>query len=98
MASCRSMLTIKQNPKLNPKRKKREKNVHIVSKQHSCSILKVGDPSKTAWMINDKGNKVWFRFEHTPSLFPVTETRFYKPKLHKADFLGKNAKDEEREI
>ena len=78
-------------------RKKARKNVHIVSKL-KCSILKVGDPSKTAWMINDKGNKVWFRFEHTPSLFPVTETRFYKPKLHKSDFLGKNAKDEEREI
>lgn len=56
----------------------------------------MGDPAKTAWMINDKGNKVWFRFEHTPSLFPVKETRFYKPKLHKMDFLGKEPKEEER--
>eukprot|EP00093_Oithona_nana_P012354 12354.XXX_14171_13438_1 [CDS] Oithona nana genome sequencing. len=70
----------------------------ITEASHWLTRNQVGDPSKTAWMINDKGNKVWFRFEHTPSLFPVTETRFYKPKLHKADFLGKNAKDEEREI
>ena len=48
-------------------------------------------------MINDKGNKIWFKYEHTPSLFPVKETRFYKPKLHKTDFLGKEKnEDDER--
>ena len=75
---------------------KRMSNMNFVSKPYNF-YFQVGDPSKTAWMINEKGNKVWFRFEHTPSLFPVKETRFYKPKLHKSDFLGKN-KDEEREI
>ena len=50
-------------------------------------------------MINDKGNKVWFKYEHTPSLFPVKETRFYKPKLHKTDFLGKEKnEDDERSM
>ena len=62
-------------------------------------MFQVGDPSKTAWMINDKGNKVWFKYEHTPSLFPVKETRFYKPKLHKTDFLGKEKnEDDERSM
>ena len=55
--------------------------------------FQVGKPEQTAWMINDKGNKVWFKFEHTPTLFPVKETRFYKPKLHRRDFLGKNKDD-----
>merc|ERR1712241_69771 len=70
--------------------------VHVAETSHWLTRNEVGDPSKTAWMINDKGNKVWFKYEHTPSLFPVKETRFYKPKLHKTDFLNpqKNEDDE----
>jgi hypothetical protein len=50
-------------------------------------------------MINDQGNKIWFKYEHTPSLFPTKETRFYKPKLHKTDFLKeKNDEDDERSM
>jgi hypothetical protein len=57
--------------------------------------LQVGAPEKTAWTINDRGNKVWFTYEETPSLFPVKETRFYKPNLHRKDFLGKKRNEEE---
>merc|ERR1712001_41942 len=53
--------------------------VHVAETSHWLTRNEVGDPAKTAWMINDKGNKVWFKYEHTPSLFPVKETRFYKP-------------------
>lgn len=63
--------------------------VHTADNAHWLSRNSVGPPEKTAWMINDKGNRVWFHYEHTPTLFPVTETRFYKPRLHKLDFLGK---------
>ena len=59
------------------------------------SLHQVGAPEKTAWTINDRGNKVWFTYEETPSLFPVKETRFYKPSLHKKDFLGKKKNEDE---
>jgi len=67
--------------------------VHATENAHWLARNSVGPPEKTAWMINDKGNRVWFSFEHTPTLFPVHETRFYKPKLHKLDFLGKKTED-----
>jgi len=67
--------------------------VHATENAHWLSRNSVGPPEKTAWMINDKGNRVWFSYEHTPTLFPVQETRFYKPKLHKLDFLGKKEDD-----
>merc|ERR1739844_396666 len=70
----------------------RHQNVRSSKNLESQSIdwlttNQIGDPSKTAWMINEKGNKVWFTYEHTPSIFPVKETRFYKPRLHKKDFM-----------
>lgn len=39
----------------------------------------------TSWYINDKGDKVWLKFDaNIPcNMFPTHETRFYKPKLHK---------------
>ena len=70
----------------------------VIKYEHYCKrfvFFQVGSPEKTAWTINDKGNRVWFSYEHTPTLFPVTETRFYKPKLHKMDFLGKRKKEED---
>jgi len=73
--------------------------VHTAENAHWLSRNSVGPPEKTAWMINDKGNRVWFHYEHTPTLFPVHETRFYKPRLHKLDFLGKKQEDSKgREI
>jgi len=67
--------------------------VHATENAHWLSRNSVGPPEKTAWMINDKGNRVWFSYEHTPTLFPVHETRFYKPKLHKLDFLKVKKED-----
>jgi len=69
--------------------------MHTSETAHWLNRNAVGVPEKTAWTINDKGNRVWFSYEHTPTLFPVTETRFYKPKLHKVDFLGKRKKEED---
>jgi len=69
--------------------------MHTSETAHWLNRNAVGSPEKTAWTINDKGNRVWFSYEHTPTLFPVTETRFYKPKLHKKDFLGKRKKEED---
>ena len=71
------------------------KNIRDIIIEYIIIPLQVGSPEKTAWTINDKGNRVWFSYEHTPTLFPVTETRFYKPKLHKMDFLGKRKKEED---
>ncbi|TRY74084.1 hypothetical protein TCAL_01580 [Tigriopus californicus] len=54
----------------------------------------VGTPNHTGWTINERGNRVWMKFEpFTPTLFPVKETRFYKPKLHRMDFLQKRTKN-----
>merc|ERR1711944_385613 len=69
---------------------------HVSETSHWLTRHQIGDPSKTAWMINEKGNKVWFTYEHTPSIFPVKETRFYKPRLHKKDFMHPD-EDEENE-
>ena len=60
-------------------------------------LFQIGDPAKTAWEINDRGNKVWFTYEHSPSIFPVKETRFYKPKLHTKNFMNPEEDDEENE-
>ena len=62
-----------------------------------CFFFQIGDPAKTAWEINDRGNKVWFTYEHSPSIFPVKETRFYKPKLHTKNFMNPEEDDEENE-
>merc|ERR1712098_403660 len=42
-------------------------------------------PLHTAWYITDKGDKVWLRFDPSRPcyMFSTTETRFYKPRLHK---------------
>jgi len=69
--------------------------MHTSETAHWLNRNAVGSPEKTAWTINEKGNRVWFSYEHTPTLFPVTETRFYKPKLHKMDFLGIKKKEED---
>jgi len=44
-----------------------------------------GDPLHTTWYINEKGDKVWIKFDPSRpcTAFSTNETRFYKPKLHK---------------
>ena len=51
------------------------------------SFVEVGDPRYTAFDINDRGNRIYLKYEPSqPTIFPTRETRFYKPKLHlKAD-------------
>jgi len=55
----------------------------LSSKQYVCAN-QTGSDLHTACYINDKGDKVWLKFN--PGMpctqFPTTETRFYKPKLH----------------
>merc|ERR1712058_3941 len=43
------------------------------------------NPLHTAWYINEKGDRVWLKFDNSIpcTQFSTTETRFYKPKLHK---------------
>nr|ALS04491.1 hypothetical protein [Acartia pacifica] len=43
-----------------------------------------GSSLHTTWYINDKGDKIWLRFDPSRPCteFRTTETRFYKPKLH----------------
>ncbi len=41
-----------------------------------------GSPEVTAFDINDRGNRVYLKFDPSvPTRFPVKETRFYKPKI-----------------
>merc|ERR1712117_11415 len=41
----------------------------------------VGDPRYTAFDINDRGNRIYLKYEPSqPTIFPTRETRFYKPK------------------
>merc|ERR1712184_62874 len=70
---------------------------HVSETSHWLTRHQIGDPAKTAWEINDRGNKVWFTYEHSPSIFPVKETRFYKPKLHTKNFMNPDEDDEENE-
>merc|ERR1712066_172954 len=44
-------------------------------------------PLHTAWYINEKGDKIWLKFDSSIpcNMFPTYETRFYKPKLHKIE-------------
>eukprot|EP00092_Neocalanus_flemingeri_P041998 GFUD01045747.1.p1 GENE.GFUD01045747.1~~GFUD01045747.1.p1 ORF type:complete len:108 (-),score=29.64 GFUD01045747.1:298-621(-) len=39
----------------------------------------------TSWYITDRGDKVWIRFDASRPCyqFSTTETRFFKPKLHR---------------
>merc|ERR1712215_185347 len=43
------------------------------------------DALHTAWYINDRGDKIWLKFDSSIpcTKFSTTETRFYKPSLHK---------------
>merc|ERR1712002_792624 len=40
---------------------------------------------QTAWYITEKGDRVWLRFDPSRPcyMFSTTETRFFKPRLHK---------------
>ncbi len=39
-------------------------------------FFQAGGPSMTAFDINDRGNRVYLKFEpHAPTFFPVNETR-----------------------
>eukprot|EP00092_Neocalanus_flemingeri_P016778 GFUD01018147.1.p1 GENE.GFUD01018147.1~~GFUD01018147.1.p1 ORF type:complete len:120 (+),score=26.83 GFUD01018147.1:51-410(+) len=51
---------------------------YVVANETGCS------PLHTAWYINDKGDKVWLKFDASIpcSKFATNETRFYKPRLH----------------
>merc|ERR1712058_67936 len=46
---------------------------------------RIDNPLHTAWYINDKGDKIWLKFDSSIpcNMFPTFESRFYKPKLHK---------------
>ena len=53
----------------------------------------MGDPRYTAFDINDRGNRIYLKYEPSqPTLFPTEETRFYKPKLHLKDFDNEGKK------
>jgi len=55
----------------------------ISSKQYVIPN-ETGNALHTTWFINDKGDKVWLKFDASrPCVqFQTNETRFYKPKLH----------------
>ena len=55
-----------------------------------CGFVQVGAPQYTAFDINDRGNRVYIKYEpNQPTIFPVNETRFYKPKMHLQQSEGK---------
>ena len=83
------------NGAMNPDKVSVAANVDFLLSYLIHFLCHTGCHTHDYWAINDKGNRVWFSYEHTPTLFPVTETRFYKPKLHKMDFLGKRKKEED---
>ena len=57
-------------------------------------FVEVGDPRYTAFDINDRGNRIYLKYEPSqPTIFPTRETRFYKPKLHLKDLEGNKKKD-----
>ncbi|XP_023329526.1 uncharacterized protein LOC111702166 [Eurytemora carolleeae] len=61
-----------------------EKRNNEISSKKYVMQNETGDALHTAWYINEKGDKVWLRFDPSrPCTFSTTETRFYKPKLHK---------------
>jgi len=62
---------------------RREESTSLSSKQYVCAN-QTGSELHTACYINDKGDKVWLKFNAGMpcTQFPTTETRFYKPKLH----------------
>ena len=52
------------------------KNVHACD---AAFISQVGSPTTTAYMINDRGNRIYLKYEpHQPTIFPVTETRLIR--------------------
>jgi len=61
-----------------------EKREQEITSKKYVLANQTGDDLHTAWYINDKGDKVWLKFDASRPCteFQTTETRFYKPKLH----------------
>merc|ERR1712124_114369 len=72
--------------------------MHTSETAHWLNRNAVGSPEKTAWTINDKGNRVWFSYEHTPTLFPVTEFDFISLNCTKWTFWEKERRRKMEEI
>merc|ERR1712128_409094 len=63
----------------------RKREADISSSKYVLANQTGPSPLHTAWYINEKGDKVWLKFDSSIpcTRFSTTETRFYKPKLHK---------------
>eukprot|EP00091_Calanus_sinicus_P007232 TRINITY_DN1817_c0_g1_i1.p1 TRINITY_DN1817_c0_g1~~TRINITY_DN1817_c0_g1_i1.p1 ORF type:complete len:108 (+),score=32.07 TRINITY_DN1817_c0_g1_i1:87-410(+) len=63
----------------------KERDHDIANRKYALPNETGSIPLHTAWYITDRGDKVWLRFDPSRPCykFPTTETRFYKPKLHK---------------
>eukprot|EP00091_Calanus_sinicus_P023820 TRINITY_DN8254_c0_g1_i4.p1 TRINITY_DN8254_c0_g1~~TRINITY_DN8254_c0_g1_i4.p1 ORF type:complete len:116 (-),score=22.96 TRINITY_DN8254_c0_g1_i4:73-420(-) len=62
-----------------------KREADISSSKYVLANQTGADPLHTAWYINEKGDKVWLKFDSSIpcTRFATTETRFYKPRLHK---------------
>merc|ERR1712189_142746 len=62
-----------------------KKQAELTSSKYVLANQTGDSPLHTAWYINDKGDKIWLKFDSSSpcNLFPIFESRFYKPKLHK---------------
>merc|ERR1711990_391671 len=64
-----------------------KKNAELSSSKYVLANQTGESPLHTAWYINEKGDKIWLKFDSSIpcNMFPTYETRFYKPKLHKME-------------
>merc|ERR1711915_191337 len=62
-----------------------KRDADIKSSQYVLANQTGVEPLHTAWYINERGDKIWLKFDTSIpcTKFATTETRFYKPKLHK---------------
>merc|ERR1712133_235060 len=62
-----------------------KKQAELTSSKYVLANQTGDNPLHTAWYINDKGDKIWLKFDSSIpcNMFPTFESRFYKPKLHK---------------
>jgi len=62
-----------------------KKQAEVSSSRYVVANQTGHSPLHTAWYINDKGDKIWLKFDASIpcTMFPTQESRFYKPKLHK---------------
>merc|ERR1712024_423665 len=64
-----------------------KKRLQLSSSKYVLANQTGESPLHTAWYINEKGDKIWLKFDSSIpcNMFPTYETRFYKPKLHKIE-------------